>query len=102
MDNIREKMKEEATDVIECLKAKPSVVYPPFIDEAYTKLTHTDFIRFRHEEERYVSDFNLKYNRNPHNPCTEYSEFYEGLNKIRKRYGLNEIHPIGCPMEDGK
>lgn len=51
------------------------------------------------EEMLYIANFNSKYNCNQHNLCTEYFEFYEGLNEIRKRYGLSEIHPMGCPTK---
>lgn len=92
-----EMIKEKEINIIESLKPnKPLEPYPSYIDEAYTKLTYTDFMRYRYEEKQYIIEFNSEHNCNPHNPCSEYSEFYEGLNKIRKRYNLNEIYPVEC------
>lgn len=68
--------------------------------EEYKKIGRLAYLQYKCEEKQYIADFNAENHCNPHNPCSEYPEFYEGLNKIRKQYGLDEIHPIGCPNKE--
>ncbi|AXF52099.1 MAG: hypothetical protein [Podoviridae sp. ctcf755] len=63
-------------------------------------LNYIRYSQYLQEEKQYIADFNAENHCNPHNPCSEYPEFYEGLNKIRRHYGLDEIHPIGCPNKE--
>lgn len=69
------------------------------INSLERELKFASYMLCLEEQMLYIANFNSKYNCNPHNPCTEYPEFYEGLNEIRKRYNLSEIHPMGCLIE---
>lgn len=94
--------KQSEVNVINVFKPKmlDSYLYNiNLINSLQQELNNTSYTLYLEEEKLYVADFNSKYNCNPHNPCTEYPEFYEGLNEIRKRYNLSEIHPMGCLIE---
>ena len=51
---------------------------------------------YEKEEEKYTLDFIKKNNCHKYHPHIEFEEYWNGLNKIRAKYGLENIVQVEC------